>query len=67
MKGNQYLLSIVEVSRQYNIPRDKLYSESRKKTTEIPFIVIGSAKKIHVPLLEKLLTEKAMNKESLFK
>jgi hypothetical protein len=66
MKGNPYLLSIVEVSRQYNIPRDKLYAESRKQTTEIPFIKIGNAKKIHVPLLEKLLTEKAMNKESLF-
>ena len=66
MRNNPYLLSIVEVSRQYNIPRDKLYSESRKQATEIPFIKIGTAKKIHVPLLEKLLTEKAMNKESLF-
>ncbi len=67
MRNNPYLLSIVEVSRQYNIPRDKLYSESRKKTTEIPFIIIGSTKKIHVPLLEKLLTEKAQNGEALFK
>lgn len=63
---NPYLLSIVEVSRQYNIPRDKLYAESRKQDTEIPFIKISNSKKIHVPLLEKLLTEKAVNKESLF-
>lgn len=66
MKGNSYLLSIVEASRQYNIPRDKLYAESRKQTTEIPFITIGNIKKIHVPLLEKLLTEKVQSGENLF-
>lgn len=66
MKNNPYLISIVDCSKIYSIPRDKLYAESRKQTTEIPFIKIGNAKKIHVPLLEKLLTEKAMNKESLF-
>ena len=63
---NQYLLSIVETSRIYNIPRDKLYAASRSGNTEIPFIKIGNTKKIHVPLLEKLLEEKAAKHEALF-
>lgn len=67
MKCNKYLLSIVETSRIYNIPRDKLYAASRsEKATEIPFIIIGNTKKIHVPLLVKLLEEKAAKNESLF-
>ena len=64
---NQYLLSIVEVSRQYNLPRDRLYSESRRSDTEIPFIKIANTKKIHIPLLEELLREKAEKHEELFK
>ena len=66
MKGNKYLLSIVETSKQFNIPRDKLYSESRRQDTEIPFIEMGSCKKIYVPKLIELLETKAANKEALF-
>jgi len=66
MKGNQYLLSIVETSRLYNIPRDKLYAASRAGNTKIPFIKIGTSTKIHIPLFEKLLTEKAEKHEELF-
>jgi hypothetical protein len=62
---NQYLLSIVETSRQFNIPRDKLYAASRVGNTGI-FIKIGNMTKVHVPLLEKLLEEKALNHEELF-
>lgn len=63
---NQFLLSIVEVSRQYNVPRDKLYAAARAGNTEIPFIKIGTSTKIHVPLFEKLLEEKALNHKELF-
>jgi len=62
----KYLLSIVEVSKQFNLPRDRLYAESRRKNTEIPFIQIGSSKKIYIPKLIELLETKAANKESLF-
>lgn len=63
---NKYLLSIVETSKQFNIPRDRLYAESRRKDSEIPFIEIGSSKRIYIPKLIELLEKKATNKESLF-
>jgi hypothetical protein len=63
---NKYLLSIVEVSKQFNLPRDRLYAESRRENSEIPFIKIGSSKKIYIPKLIELLENKAANKESLF-
>lgn len=62
----KYLLSIVEVSKQFNLPRDRLYAESRRKYSEIPFIQIGSSKKIYIPKLIELLENKAANKEALF-
>lgn len=66
MSGNPYLISIVECSKIYSLPRDKLYAELRKGNTEIPFIKINGINKIHVQLLEKLLSEKALNHEELF-
>lgn len=66
MKGNKYLISIVECSKIYSIPRDKIYAETRKKDTDFPFVIIGHQRKVHVPLLEKMLEEKAANRESLF-
>jgi hypothetical protein len=63
---NQYLISIVDCSKIYSIPRDKLYAASRTENTEIPYIKIGNTKKIHVQLFEKLLEEKAAKHEELF-
>ena len=66
MKNNPpYLLSIVETSRQYNLPRTKLYHAARNNELPI-FVKIGNFTKVHVPLLEKLLEEKALNHEELF-
>jgi hypothetical protein len=64
---SQYLLAIVEASRIYGIPRDKLYAALRSGNSNIPFITIGNTAKIHAPLLEKLLEEKAAKHEDLFK
>lgn len=66
MAKKQYLLSIVETSKQFNLPRDRLYAESRRECSEIPFIQIGSGKKIYIPKLIELLETKAANKEALF-
>jgi len=55
----QYLISIVEASRRYGVPRDKLYALT-KSDPEIPCIVIGKTTKINVPLFEKYLNDKSI-------
>lgn len=59
MKNNQYLISIVECSRRYGVPRDKLYAAIRAGNTEIPYTKIGNITKINAPLFEKYLDEKS--------
>ncbi len=65
MKGNKYLLSIVETSRQYNLPRTRLYNSARKNELPI-FVKIGEFTKVNTVLLEKLLDEAATTGKPLF-
>lgn len=62
---SQYLLSIVETSRQYNLPRTRLYHAA--KNNELPiFVKIGNFTKVNTILLEKLLNEAALQNKQLF-
>ena len=65
MKGNKYLLSIVETSRQYNLPRTRLYHAARNNELPI-FVKVGEFTKVNTTLLEKLLDEAAITGKPLF-
>ncbi len=62
---NKYLISVVECSKQYNVPRDKLYGAIRAGNTEIPYIKIGNITRINVPLFEEYLNKKSALQEEI--
>lgn len=62
---NQYLISVVDCSKIYSIPRDKLYAAIRSGNSVLPFVRIGNTTKINVPMLEKLLDEKSILHEKI--
>ena len=51
--GNKYLVSVTEGAAIFNIGRDKLYALIR--SNQIPYVQIGSTKKINVPLMREFL------------
>lgn len=50
---NKYLCSVTDGAAIFNIGRDKLYELIR--SNQIPYVQIGSTKKINVPLMREFL------------
>lgn len=65
MEKNKYLISVVEASKKYGFPRDKLYSMITNSKTDLPYIKINGRVKINVPMFEEWLNKLAMEQKEL--
>lgn len=63
--NNKYLISVVEASKKYGFPRDKLYNMIRSGNKDLPYVKISGIAKINVPLFEEWLNKATIEKREL--